>query len=29
MVISIDTWRAEVARGAVDAGADLINDTSA
>jgi dihydropteroate synthase len=27
VVISIDTWRAEVARAAVDAGADLINDT--
>ena len=27
LVISIDTWRAEVARAAVDAGADLINDT--
>jgi dihydropteroate synthase len=27
MVISIDTWRAEVAREAVPAGADLINDT--
>ena len=26
-VISIDTWRAEVAREAVGAGADLINDT--
>jgi dihydropteroate synthase len=26
-VISIDTWRAEVAREAVPAGADLINDT--
>jgi dihydropteroate synthase len=26
-VISIDTWRAEVARAAVAAGADLINDT--
>ncbi len=26
-VISIDTWRAEVAREAVTAGADLINDT--
>ena len=27
LVISIDTWRAEVARQAVHAGADLINDT--
>jgi dihydropteroate synthase len=27
MVISIDTWRAEVAKEAVAAGADLINDT--
>jgi dihydropteroate synthase len=27
IVISIDTWRAEVAREAVPAGADLINDT--
>ena len=27
VVISIDTWRAEVARAAVEAGADLINDT--
>jgi len=27
VVISIDTWRAEVAGPAVDAGADLINDT--
>jgi dihydropteroate synthase len=27
LVISIDTWRAEVAREAVQAGADLINDT--
>jgi dihydropteroate synthase len=27
LVISIDTWRAEVAREAVPAGADLINDT--
>ena len=27
LVISIDTWRAEVAREAVAAGADLINDT--
>jgi dihydropteroate synthase len=27
IVISIDTWRAEVARVAVPAGADLINDT--
>jgi len=27
LVISIDTWRAEVAREAVHAGADLINDT--
>jgi dihydropteroate synthase len=27
IVISIDTWRAEVAREAVAAGADLINDT--
>jgi dihydropteroate synthase len=27
VVISIDTWRAEVARAAVDAGADLVNDT--
>jgi dihydropteroate synthase len=27
VVISIDTWRAEVAREAVAAGADLINDT--
>ncbi len=27
VVISIDTWRSEVARAAVEAGADLINDT--
>jgi dihydropteroate synthase len=27
VLISIDTWRAEVARAAIDAGADLINDT--
>ena len=27
VVISIDTWRAEVAREAVPAGADLLNDT--
>ncbi|ONM50794.1 dihydropteroate synthase [Nocardia donostiensis] len=27
LLISIDTWRAEVARAAVAAGADLINDT--
>ncbi|ROO51338.1 dihydropteroate synthase [Micromonospora sp. Llam0] len=27
LVISIDTWRAEVAREAVGAGADLLNDT--
>ncbi|MFB7722632.1 MULTISPECIES: dihydropteroate synthase [unclassified Nocardia] len=27
LLISIDTWRAEVARAAVHAGADLINDT--
>ena len=27
VVISIDTWRAEVAAAAVDAGADLLNDT--
>ncbi|MGN9911850.1 dihydropteroate synthase [Phytohabitans sp. LJ34] len=27
LVISIDTWRAEVAREAVAAGADLVNDT--
>jgi dihydropteroate synthase len=27
IVISIDTWRAEVAREAVPAGADLVNDT--
>ncbi|MBI1759471.1 MAG: dihydropteroate synthase [Actinobacteria bacterium] len=27
LVISVDTWRAEVARAVVDAGADLINDT--
>jgi dihydropteroate synthase len=27
VVISIDTWRAEVAREAVPAGADLVNDT--
>ena len=27
LVISIDTWRAEVAERAVEAGADLINDT--
>ncbi|BCJ37639.1 dihydropteroate synthase [Actinocatenispora thailandica] len=26
LVISVDTWRAEVARQAVDAGADLLND---
>ncbi|HRC52816.1 MAG TPA: dihydropteroate synthase, partial [Gordonia sp. (in: high G+C Gram-positive bacteria)] len=27
VVISVDTWRASVARQACDAGADLINDT--
>jgi dihydropteroate synthase len=27
VVISVDTWRAEVAREATDAGADLLNDT--
>lgn len=27
LIISVDTWRADVARRAVDAGADLINDT--
>jgi dihydropteroate synthase len=27
LVISVDTWRADVAREAVEAGADLINDT--
>jgi dihydropteroate synthase len=27
LLISVDTWRAGVARAAVDAGADLINDT--
>ncbi|MFG1928213.1 dihydropteroate synthase [Cryptosporangium sp. NPDC048952] len=27
LVISIDTWRAEVGEAAVDAGADLLNDT--
>lgn len=27
VLISVDTWRAEVARACVDAGADLINDT--
>jgi dihydropteroate synthase len=27
LVISVDTWRGEVARAAVEAGADLINDT--
>src|SRR5438045_3150164 len=27
VVISIDTWRAEVAREAIGAGADLVNDT--
>ena len=27
LLISIDTWRGEVARSAVDVGADLINDT--
>jgi dihydropteroate synthase len=27
LTISVDTWRAEVARAVVDAGADLINDT--
>lgn len=27
LVISVDTWRAEVARAAADEGADLINDT--
>jgi dihydropteroate synthase len=27
LVISVDTWRAEVARTVIDAGADLINDT--
>src|SRR5450432_3601268 len=26
LVISVDTWRAEVARAVVDAGADLLND---
>ena len=27
LVISVDTWRAEVARAAADEGADLVNDT--
>jgi len=27
VMISVDTWRAEVARAAIDAGADLLNDT--
>jgi dihydropteroate synthase len=27
LLVSVDTWRADVARAAVDAGADLINDT--
>lgn len=27
LLISVDTWRAEVARAVIDAGADLINDT--
>ncbi|MFV2144271.1 MULTISPECIES: dihydropteroate synthase [Isoptericola] len=27
LLVSVDTWRSEVARAAVDAGADLINDT--
>ncbi len=27
LVISIDTWRAEVGEAAVEAGADLLNDT--
>lgn len=27
LVISVDTWRAEVAQAVVDAGADLLNDT--
>lgn len=26
MIISVDTWRAEIAKNAVDAGADIIND---
>ncbi|WP_278236798.1 dihydropteroate synthase [Isoptericola sp. AK164] len=27
LLLSVDTWRAEVARAAIEAGADLINDT--
>lgn len=27
LLVSVDTWRADVARAAIDAGADLINDT--
>ncbi len=27
VVLSVDTWRADVARAAIDAGADLVNDT--
>lgn len=27
IIVSVDTWRAEVARRAIDAGADVINDT--
>src|SRR5699024_183156 len=27
LVLSIDTWRSEVAQAAADAGADLLNDT--
>lgn len=27
LLVSVDTWRAEVARAATDAGADLVNDT--
>lgn len=27
LLVSVDTWRAEVARAAADAGADLLNDT--
>jgi len=27
LLVSVDTWRASVARAAVDAGADLVNDT--
>jgi len=27
LLVSVDTWRAEVARAAADAGADLVNDT--